>query len=285
MTNIPQKQKTFNMKDCPICETPNFQRKKFDLDEGSIYVCEGCGLGITVGPMPSTAGYHVEESNLLRKFKSLVLYYEFGYLGEMEALSLLEVGSGSGDLGSYLSSLGHVVTCSDVDRENVRDMRDCSKLRVIYYDVLGENMPKEKYDGVVLRHVFEHLDEPQLALDNLKKLLTDGGLLFITQPNFDSWSRLLLGKKWTWVLPDHRYHWNIKTLGRFLEKNGFVVIRSRGIFSPFGLPLGLGRMIKRPFLRKLLFPVTLGIGTVLEVLAIPFGGTNSFFIEAKYLGD
>jgi len=267
------------MKICPVCETNKYRKKLLKVEGGVVYKCEGCGLGIFKGPMPTYVGADIKESNLVRFFKRILLWHEFGYLQQKK--KLLEIGSGSGELAAYLDSRGHKVYCSDIDKNNLKRIKETFGFKTIYWDVSKPKKMKDKFDCIVLRHVFEHFDDPVSVLKNLKALLKPGGSLIFTQPNFGSWSRILAKEKWVWTTPYHRFFWDLKTLQALLEKEGFVVTRKRGIFSPFGFPLHLGKILgfKQNSVPVLLFTAPLGI--ILEFFAVFFNGSNNLLLEAK----
>ncbi|MHA2283335.1 MAG: methyltransferase domain-containing protein [Promethearchaeota archaeon] len=106
-----------------------------------------------------------------------------------------------------------------------------------------ENIPvaDNTYDIVTLLEVFEHFADPMIALQEVKRVLKPGGILFIETPNYlrfylmekyfvflkqiylkikrkhtDSWARDL-----PWFPFDHLYHWTPKTLLSMLNKAGF----------------------------------------------------------------
>ncbi|MCX7908680.1 MAG: class I SAM-dependent methyltransferase [Ignavibacteria bacterium] len=59
----------------------------------------------------------------------------------------------------------------------------------ISHNILTDDIPKEwegSFDLVILRDVIEHLEEPELALQKIKKLLKIGGYLYVTFPPYYS---------------------------------------------------------------------------------------------------
>jgi SAM-dependent methyltransferase len=249
------------------------------IDNDYIYICANCGLGVTVGKpfdISNTLVGQTDDSLISQKLRQMLMSYEFGFLDVKTKLKVFEIGAGKGDLSNYLVSLGHDVTCSDVDYSYRKKIKERFNTKVVEYDLIkNNNVVETEYDVVVLRHVFEHVDDPILALKNIKRLLKPFGKVLILSPNLNSWAMYVAKEKWTWNLPEHRYHWTDKSLKLLMEANGFEVIEMRGIFSPFGLPLCLGKNIKTPLLRKLLFPFTFLVGIALEFFAIPFKKTNN----------
>lgn len=88
---------------------------------------------------------------------------------------------------------------------------------------------------VTLNNVLEHLREPRMVIEDIKKyLLLPGGILSVIVPNdFNSLQKLLmltvlkkdLRKHYFWVSPpEHLNYWSIESLKRFLLKCGFEIL-------------------------------------------------------------
>jgi SAM-dependent methyltransferase len=84
-----------------------------------------------------------------------------------------------------------------------------------------------EFDLITMRHVFEHLLYPNDALDKLKLVIKQGGIIYLSLPDmlhpriklrdyddwFDYWFRVV-----------HPYYYNKYTLAKILIKNGFDII-------------------------------------------------------------
>lgn len=94
----------------------------------------------------------------------------------------LEVGCGSGKATEAFKELGVNIQCSDVDRwhdphESIQHTSGAD---------LTKSLPFEdaSFNAVVSFEVFEHLTNPYVAAEELARVLTDQGQLFLTMPNF-----------------------------------------------------------------------------------------------------
>lgn len=101
---------------------------------------------------------------------------------------ILDVGSGSGTIGLYLSSLGFKVIGLDVskhavDRANASaqrlDIQSISKYINIDFVRFSSN---EKFDVIICFEVIEHLENDNFAIQKLKEKLAPGGLLALSTP-------------------------------------------------------------------------------------------------------
>lgn len=90
--------------------------------------------------------------------------------------SILEIGCGDGYFLELLSNNGFDIEGMDPSYEG-----NNKNIKKEYYT---ENNNK-KYNGIILRHVLEHLENPYNFLLNIKNINKDNGLVYIESPNLD----------------------------------------------------------------------------------------------------
>lgn len=273
------------MKSCPICKTDQYNTRLMAAASGEILICGKCGLGMFDGPMPPQVGGDIEESASFRWIKRRILNHEFGYLRHRRPMRLLEIGSGSGELASFLQSFGHQVACCDVGRGSLDGIARRYGMQTFCGTIEDVDLGDLRFDGIVMRHVFEHLDNPDGILQKLCAHLNPNGRLFFSQPNLDSWCRKLSPAEWNWTVPYHRFFWSENTLTAYLQGKGFRVVKARSVFSHFGLPMGLCRIVPAGAARRLLMPVLAPVGTLAEIAAVWLHQGQNLFLEAEYTGQ
>lgn len=102
---------------------------------------------------------------------------------------VLDVGCGSGMLGSYLSkSRGCIVDGVDSDESAIKICRSNSKYRLtevknLESELLTNVFLTEGYDYIVVADVLEHLACPDLLLAELTKLIKPHGTIIFSVPN------------------------------------------------------------------------------------------------------
>ncbi len=118
-------------------------------------------------------------------------------ISHKERLKILDMGCAEGKLAVALALKGHKVTAADISsgylkrvknlfREKKREIRKAGGALT----VLKCNIEKEKprysdleFDVIYFMDVIEHLKNPIDALDNLRNILKDGGILILNTPN------------------------------------------------------------------------------------------------------
>ncbi len=148
----------------------------------------------------------------------------------------LDVGCATGRLLQYLKSQGWmeqgVEVCSSA-AEYGREKRGVS----IFTGTLEQaRFPDSSFEVVHASHVIEHLQRPEEFLQEARRVLkSDGSLLLIT-PNSDGLQAKIMKKNWRSAIADHMVLFSRKTLFLLLEKNGFMVERSK---TWGGIPHGM----------------------------------------------
>lgn len=96
-------------------------------------------------------------------------------------------------------------------------------------------LPENYFDVVVMNHTLEHVDDAEVVLKKIYKILKKGGLVLIDVPNAGGFGSKILGDKWPYRLPkEHKYQFTKDSLKEIFSNANFKVIHfeSRsGIFE------------------------------------------------------
>ncbi len=84
-------------------------------------------------------------------------------------------------------------------------------------------LPHGQFQLVAMCDVLEHLIEPGVALDEVKRLLDADGALLLTLPDAGSRMARVLGRRWWSVLPMHVQYFTRRSVRRLLEAHGYEV--------------------------------------------------------------
>jgi SAM-dependent methyltransferase len=141
-----------------------------------------------------------------------------------DARTILDIGSGRGFMLHYLKNFyGYTRTAgTQISRSAFEFSRDRLRLEMYDRDLLELRFENNAFDIVTLWHVLEHVMEPEKYVECIRDLLKPDGRLVIEVPNFNSWTRVLTGKYWLGLDPEHHiYFFTPDSLSNLLSKYGF----------------------------------------------------------------
>jgi 2-polyprenyl-3-methyl-5-hydroxy-6-metoxy-1,4-benzoquinol methylase len=168
--------------------------------------------------------------------KCLDVYYRlvFGIRGNtvksyIKQGSILDIGTADGlflrQFGSDKWSLSGI----EINRHLAKKTQELLPRAKIYEQKL-EKLELKKFDVVSAWHVWEHLDRPKQQAARLKKLLKPGGYLIMEMPNGESMWRKVFGGDWVlWMVPQHKFFWNEKSIRTFLSKFGLTIVEVKQV--------------------------------------------------------
>jgi len=142
------------------------------------------------------------------KITSILKEYGKGECG----ISLLDIGTGNGEIARYLSQFYHVVSVDIVDQRDV-----CDGFTFVQVNGIALPFADKSFDVVISNHVIEHVENADLHLSEIKRVLKDDGLVYLATPN----------RFWPWeahnaipllhYLPAAQFNRLLKVLDRYQE--------------------------------------------------------------------
>jgi len=231
--------------------------------------CSNCGL-VYINPRPTgeylkntvygegyfnaDKGYGIED--LLGKGREEAARRSESLFKEIEMKTkpgaVLDIGCAAGFFLETASRRGwepHGVEISDYAAKHAREKLS---LDVVTGDFITLDLPREKFNLVLMMDVIEHLSSPKKGLLKANAALESGGLLVIETPNYESAPSKTLGVEWGLISPEHHlYYFTPATIKRALEETGFDIVSmafprwgladllfSAGSLRKAGLPIG-----------------------------------------------
>lgn len=139
---------------------------------------------------------------------------------------ILDLGCGSGKFLYALREKGWETFGAEINADAAELGRRAANLNIFSGNLREANFPNDYFDYIRSNHSFEHVDNPNETLLELKRILKPEGKMMIGVPNFDSWNSWRFQQYW-WYLgaPVHPFNYSMTTLCKMLEKHGFVVER------------------------------------------------------------
>ena len=163
----------------------------------------------------------------LKRFDELLDYLE----RFRKTNNLIDVGSGDGYFLDRARLRGWNVFGTEFTDDKVAFSR--AKGITMHKGVLDvNNYSAGFFDVIISIEVLEHINNPLDEIAKFNILLRQGGAVYLTTPNFNSISKLLLRENWNIVFyPEHLCYYTSKTLRLLFDKSGFrtVKLRTTGI--------------------------------------------------------
>jgi len=136
---------------------------------------------------------------------------------------LLDVGCGTGAFINKMKKSGWQVTGLEPD-QGARDKAYTLYNIIVKPPVDMYNLPGGHFDVITLWHVLEHVHDLHGYIDQLKKLLTEKGRLFIAVPNHTSGDAENYKELWAgYDVPRHLYHFSPYSMNILMNIHGMQV--------------------------------------------------------------
>lgn len=151
------------------------------------------------------------------------------YFLNNKAKSILDIGSGRGWMLYFLKKYFKydMAMGTQISENAYRFSKEKLKLEIYNKDLLELSFEK-KFDIITILHVLEHLENGELYVEKMRRLLNDKGLLFIEVPNYNSWSRILTKEHWLALdIKHHLIFFTPSSLISLLEKHNFKIKKVR----------------------------------------------------------
>lgn len=135
---------------------------------------------------------------------------------------LVEVGCGNGFLVRAALERGWDVFATEISSSCCQALLPMLGQRLHRGELANAGFEGGSFDAVVMLEVIEHLPEPRSYLLAARRLLREGGALFLTTPNFGGFSRRLWGTGWRVVGDEHLNYFDRNSMRRLLASSGLL---------------------------------------------------------------
>ena len=158
--------------------------------------------------------------------------------------NFLDIGCATGMLLAHMQNQGWQVKGVDLCKESIEYGRKKRKLD-LFAGTLAEANFKNGYFSVIhFSHLIEHVPDPRNFLEEVRRIMTPGGLAIITTPNVKGLQAGIFKQKWRSAIADHLFLFSKATLKRILIETGFTI---KKIVTWGGLAIGtVPWFIKKP---------------------------------------
>ena len=212
-----------------------FGARPYDREVFEIHECDRCGLGLTRPlPKPENAGelysertsidFQPEDTSAIAAIKLYFAKRDAASFAKYSpnAKSILDYGCGN---GAFTIALRERFSSARVYGTDYHEACPSALKPQEYIPYSALAQKKGQFDLILLRHVLEHTYDPAKFLGELRELLTEGGVLAIEVPRFDTPLRQAFGKHWDgYYVPYHPLHFTPKSLALAAESAGLTVV-------------------------------------------------------------
>lgn len=218
------------IQNCLLCKNSNLEILK-NYQKDYLVKCQDCSF-VFSNQAPSQEELDKVYSNYSRNQGHPTLISQEKIQKRAQSLmnlkplqTVLDIGCGDGHFLSSFQKLGVKTYGTEFDEFSASTAK---KNGAIILD--GGLMPEplndlKGFDAIIFTEVIEHINNPETVLNHFYKILSPGGLIFMTTPNFASIERYALGPEWGMICyPEHISYYTPKTLNQALKKIGFKKI-------------------------------------------------------------
>jgi 2-polyprenyl-3-methyl-5-hydroxy-6-metoxy-1,4-benzoquinol methylase len=220
---------------CPTCGSAE-ARHELDKDHMRLVRCAACDL-VYVSPTFDEQHYKAvyaspEYQEIVRDLGITSHGYRVQRFGrervalmaqhlDARAPRYLDVGCSTGFVVEAARDAGWTAVGVDLNPSAIEFGRSRGlDLRAVDMEQAG--FEPASFDAVSLFDVLEHLIDPVRTLRACARLLAPGGIVFLYVPNYDSASRLLMGKDAHFIWPTHHLnYYTPKTISDLVSREGF----------------------------------------------------------------
>lgn len=233
---------------CEICNNNNFKilYKKGIIEKGGAVinfdnqVCKNCGL-VFLNPQPEAGDYKsiyqkyelsrhecktekdvnnlIDQTNNKNKSENIFNFIK-EYLNNEK--KVLDIGCGFGHISEGLKKRGCDVSAVEPSELLSRVVSQRSGINVFngeFDDFYTQN--NNKFNVVIMQHVFEHFIDPNNKLEQFKNILLPEGVIYMEIPNIASFKKPV-NNFFDYM---HPFNYSPYTIKKIVEKNGYKIIK------------------------------------------------------------
>ena len=227
-----------NKKESSVLYQSDHKNNKIDVkctstihDKPTLYKCSKCSLIFSeyLNYSFENAYAKVEDEKYIQQIPFKKKYFE---LLLSKIIPCLDISYNVLEIGSYYGVLGNVIkphvknyTGLELSKHAAEYSKKNFKLNVISESLNKFLEQNVLFDVIIMSDVIEHLDDPFITLNLIEKNLNPNGILIFTTFNMDAFVPRIMGRKYHWIMPMHKFYFSNTTLRYFLNKNNMDIFK------------------------------------------------------------
>ncbi len=191
---------------------------------------------------------------------------------------LLEVGSGMGHLVGQLEDTFETYGV-DINHWAVKKSKEVVNTSQLH-TASAQELPftNDSFNVVIIKHIVEHLPDPQKAIQEIGRVTEPGGTLILATPNLDSLLKPWKGDKW--IGYQDPTHISLKRPAEWLEMIRSADFSPLKVFSDGFWDVPYIRFAP-PMLQKIFFGSLGGFQAMTGLVFLPYRWGESVIVIAK----
>lgn len=216
-------------KNCIICGSGSIE-KMINYEKHHLIKCQSCRF-VFCEPIPTAIELEKHYENYGRNdyLSPLTIKRYNELLDKFEKFKkngkILDVGCGIGYFLDVAKKRGWEVYGTEYTDEAINICKN-KGINMKEGKLNPGNYNLEEFDIITSFEVLEHINNPIEEISNFNQLLRKGGLVYLTTPNFNSFSRYYLKSNYNVITyPEHLSYYTPKTLKYLFKKLKFKVLK------------------------------------------------------------
>lgn len=137
--------------------------------------------------------------------------------------NILDVGAGTGAFLSTMKMSNWKIAGTEPDKNAREKARELHGINLDQSEKIN-SLPEQSFDAITLWHVLEHVHDLHDYVEQLNKLLSPDGKLFIAVPNYTSYDATIYKEYWAaYDVPRHLYHFSPKAMKNLLKAHALNI--------------------------------------------------------------
>ena len=211
--------------ECPLCDS-NALSIGESFKEFNLITCSSCRVQFWHPLVSDHSFYEHSDMYVFEKKRKLgwnhKLFFKKYKKYKNGGKKLLDIAFGQGEFLGVANKKGFEVCGIDWQRRNVEMVMFNWKLKNVFCKSI-EDIVVEKigtFDFITAFELIEHLQNPKILLDAVKRNLASGGVFILSTPNALRYGGVV--EIWDYP-PNHLFRFSKNSLISFLERNNFKV--------------------------------------------------------------
>ena len=148
---------------------------------------------------------------------------------------LLDIGCGPGFFLDQAKRQGWAVHGVDLSQWSKDHAKAHFNIDITQGLLTDARFPDRAFDVIVMNDVIEHLEDPKCVLKEIRRILKNDGIIYISTPDIQSFLSRLLSAKWWGINKYHLYYFSKKTIEKLFDEVGFKPLRYSSYPRTFSL--------------------------------------------------